>query len=93
MTQSDYLAHLESKLDEVDRGIARATAKLEAGDVTEKSRALHELTRLRNSHDELVKRIEAAKSAGADQWSALHMSFKEEADALADTLEKWLTQN
>ncbi len=92
MAASDYEAHLKSKLDEVDRGIRHATSMFEGGDIAEKSRALHELTRLRNRHDELLKRVEAAKTAGADQWSALHMSLKEEADALADTLEKWLTR-
>lgn len=92
MTDSDYVAHLVNKIAEVDQRIARAQSRLETGEVAGRSRALAELTQLRNRHDDLVKRVATAKAKGADHWGALHTSFKEEADALADTLEKWLTR-
>ena len=50
------------------------------------------MAHLRGRRDALLNRIEEAKAKGADQWSELHASLQEEADALTDTLERWLTR-
>lgn len=92
MAHSDYIEHLETKMAEVANGIEKAKKSLESGDIEGKTRALGELAHLRGRRDELVKRIESAKAEGAEEWSALRTSLKEEADALADTVEKWLTK-
>ncbi len=89
---SNYIEDLERKLVEIDDGIAAAQTRFDHGDEGDKVGALAELSLLRQRHDDLAQRIATAKEKGADTWSALHMSFREEADALKDTFEKWLTK-
>lgn len=89
---TDYTVQLERKLKEIDAHIDRLKELYEAGDIDEKVRLLSELNQLRLMHDDLVERVETAKQEGSDQWSALHESFREEADALHDTVAKWLTK-
>jgi peptidoglycan hydrolase CwlO-like protein len=92
MAKSNYVSDLEAKLEEVDRKIVEVGKRLESGTVEAKAHALSELSHLRQQHEDLAKRIEEAKARGAEQWRALHMSFQEEADALIDTLNSWLTR-
>ena len=92
MASADYVADLKAKLHTVDNNIERATKLLENGKLQDKAHALSEMAHLRQRHDELVERIEEAKAKGAEHWSDLHTSFQEEADALVDTLERWLTK-
>ena len=89
---TDYTVQLERKLKEIDAHIDRLKELYEAGDIDEKVRLLSELNQLRLMHDDLVERVETAKQEGSDQWSALHESFREEADSLHDTVAKWLTK-
>ncbi|MCG6904278.1 MAG: hypothetical protein LJE68_16520 [Rhodobacter sp.] len=89
---TDYIEHLGQKLNEIDHEIVRAKARFENCEMADKVKALAELSQLRVRHDDLAKRIEAAKDKGADQWSALRTGFQEEADGLKDTIEKWLTK-
>lgn len=92
MTDSDYLAHIKARIEEIDNRMKDAQSRLDSGDVGDKSGAVNQLAHLRSQHEDLVKRFDAAKAKGAEHWSALRTSFKEEADALADTMEKWLTK-
>ena len=92
MIHSDYVSRLESKLQDIDKSIERAQKLLEGPELSDKYRALGELAHLRGRRDALLNRIEEAKAKGADQWSELHASLQEEADALTDTLERWLTR-
>jgi hypothetical protein len=92
MANADYITHLEATLRDVDGNIERAKLMLEGPGIPDKMQALADLTHLRARHDELVQRIKDAKAEGATDWSALHMSFQEEADALVDTLDRWLTR-
>lgn len=92
MANSDYIEHLEAKLEQVDQMIKHAKSTLAGDDAATKPRAIEELAHLHTRHADLIARVEAAKAKGAEHWSALHASFQEEADALADTLEKWLTK-
>jgi hypothetical protein len=87
-----YIEDLERQLRHIDIGIAEAKDRLKGSEVTAKAKALDELVHLRLRHDDLVKRIADARDTGADKWSALHMSFQEEADGLRDTFENWLTR-
>ncbi|WP_323785027.1 hypothetical protein [Thalassovita sp.] len=89
---SDYIDYLERQLHEVDQGIERAQKHFEASGTSDKVKALAELTRLRQRHADLDQRIAAAKEKGTEAWSSLHTSFREEADALKDTLDNWLTR-
>lgn len=93
MTSSDYPEHLRNQLNEIHEAIARAQQALETSAPPRKAEALAELVRLKMQHDELARRLDEADSQGAEAWSALHASFREEADALADTLERWLTKH
>jgi hypothetical protein len=92
MPTDAYIQHLETQLAGVDAKLARAKAAIDDGRPDDQVKALEELSELRIRHDDLAKRIETAKQEGAETWSALHTSFREEADALADTLERWLTK-
>ena len=88
----DYIKHLEERLNDVDHGIERAKSRFEKSEAEEKVAALAELSQLRIRHDDLAARIAEAKEKGAEEWSSLRTGFQEEADALKDTLEKWLTK-
>ena len=92
MPTDAYIQHLETQLAGVDAKLARARAAIDEGRPADQARALEEWSQLRIRHDDLTKRIETAKQEGSEKWSALHTSFREEADALADTLERWLTK-
>ncbi|MCU4651479.1 hypothetical protein N8I71_01425 [Roseibacterium sp. SDUM158016] len=87
-----YIQHLENRLASVDAKLARAKAAIDEGGPADQAKALEEWSELRIRHDDLAKRIEGAKHENTEKWSALHTSFREEADALADTLERWLTK-
>ncbi len=89
---SDYTQHLERKLNEIEAEIDRVQASYERSDTDEKPHALTELSQLRVLHDDLSQGFDAAKKKGSEEWSSLHTSFQEEADALRDTIEKWLTK-
>lgn len=89
---ADYLHHLEQKLSEIDQAIENQKARLAGHDSDVKSHALEELAHLRLRHDNLVERINEAKTKGAEEWSELHTGFQEEMDGLQDTFEKWLTR-
>jgi hypothetical protein len=91
MPTDAYIQHLATQLAGVDAKLARAKAAIDEGRPDDQARALEDWSQLRIRHDELAARIETAKREGADTWSALHTSFREEADALEDTLERWLT--
>lgn len=90
---SDYVSDLEAQLRKVDTEMDRAARAVDHMTIDEKTHALSQMAHLRQQHENLVKRIAEAKAKGAENWSALHMSFQEEADALVDTLEKWLTRD
>lgn len=92
MQTENYITHLEAKLDDVDQQIARAARMLDNPDILGKARALDELTHLRIRRDALARQIEEAQDKGAADWSALRMSIQEEADAIKDVLESWLTR-
>lgn len=92
MPTETYIQHLETQLAGVDAKLARAKAAIDDGRPDDQAKALQEWSELRIRHDDLAARIETAKREGAEAWSALHTSFREEADALADTLERWLTK-
>jgi len=94
MATDNYVSHLKARLAEIDAGIARLKDAVHAQDSTEegKSSALAQLAGLRLRHETLAQRIAEAEAKGAAEWSALHESFKEEADALHDTMERWLTK-
>jgi hypothetical protein len=92
MPTDAYLRHLESQLADVDAKLARARTSIDAGRPADRAKALEDWSELRIRHKNLASRIETAKREGAETWSALHTSFREEADALADTLERWLTK-
>jgi hypothetical protein len=87
-----YTAHLERKLNEMESEIDSLQKMYDTSDVVEKARILSELSQLRVLHEDLAQRVDAAKKEGSDQWSILHESFQEEADALRDTIAKWLTK-
>lgn len=87
-----YTQHLEQQLQQVDKQIARAEKKLETGDVATKAQALGELSKLRSRHDDLVARIEDAKSKDADHWSGIRESLREDADALGDAVSSWMNR-
>lgn len=91
MPTDAYIEHLENKLAGVDAKLARAKTVIDEGRPADQVRALEEWSQLRIRHEDLAKRIEKAKQEGAEKWSTLHTSFREEADALVDTLEQWLT--
>jgi uncharacterized protein (DUF3084 family) len=93
MTKLDYLEQLEGQLEEIDAGLQRAETALAEGRTGEREKALAELADLRLRRDAIEKRIEEAKSKGADAWSDLHVSFREEMDGLADTVERFLTRH
>ena len=92
MPTDAYIQHLETQLANVDAKLARAKAAIGEGRPEDQAKALEEWSELRIRHQDLTARIETAKREGAETWSALHTSFREEADALADTLERWLTR-
>jgi hypothetical protein len=92
MPTDTYLQHLETQLAAVDAKLARAKATIDAGRTDDQVKALEEWSQLQIRHEDLAARIETAKRDGSDTWSALHTSFREEADALADTLERLLTK-
>ncbi|MDU8946208.1 hypothetical protein [Ovoidimarina sediminis] len=89
---ADYIDYLEQQLNIVDQGIARTRRHFETSDVSGKVAALADLRQLESRRDALTSRIAEAKEMGADQWSDFHVSLKEEADALRDTIESWLTR-
>ena len=89
---TDYIEHLEAKLRDIDKGIARAKNRFEQSAAAEKQKALADLSKLRVRHDELAERIEEAKEKGSDHWSAVRAGLQEEADGLKDTVESWLTR-
>ena len=89
---TDYAAHLERQLEDLDSKIEHLRAKYDASTVAEKAKLLSELGQLRVLHDDLAQRVDAAKKDGSEKWSTLHESFQEEADAVRDTLAKWLTK-
>ena len=90
MTKPSYTSHIETLLRDVDSRIRDAEARFQREEGAGRADALHELSRLRIRHDELAERIDRAKQEGADDWSTLHTSFREEIDGLSDALEKWL---
>jgi len=92
MPTETYIQHLETQLARVDAHLAKVKAAIDEGRLEDQVKALEEWGQLRIRHDTLSERIDTAKQEGADKWSALHTSFREEADALADTLERWLTK-
>ena len=92
MQTENYITHLKAKLDEMDRQITLAASRLETSNVAGKARALDDLAHLRIRRDELGKQIEKAQEKGASDWGALRMSMQEEADAIKDALEGWLTR-
>jgi hypothetical protein len=92
MPTDAYRQHLETRLQEIDGKMARAKTAVEAGDPKEKAGKIEEWSQLKRQHEDLVQRIAAAQKEGSEAWSVMHTSFREEADALADTLEKWLTR-
>lgn len=89
---ADYIDHLNDRLQEIDKGIEQAKARLDSSGLPEKASALAELSQLRIRHDDLVQRIAAAKQKAPETWSSLRTSFQEEADALRDTVGTWLTK-
>lgn len=93
MPSEDYIRHIEQQLRDVDAKLVSAKAALAAeGDIESKARDLEEWSRLKLRHEELEKRVEDAKRANPEDWSDLHTSFREEVDALVDTMERWLTR-
>ena len=89
---AEYTDYLEQQLNLADKGIARAKKHFEEADVSGKVEALADLKQLEGRHDELMSRIAEAKEKGAENWSAIRASFKEEADALKDTVGSWLSK-
>ncbi|MDG4647851.1 hypothetical protein P6F26_05300 [Roseibacterium sp. SDUM158017] len=92
MPTDAYIQHLEDRLATVDAQLARARTAIDEGLSEDRSKALETWTHLKQRHEDLAGRIAAARKDGASDWSALHTSFREEADALSDTLESWLTR-
>lgn len=92
MSTDAYIQHLEDQLATVDARLARARTAIDEGRPDDQAGALEQWSALRLRHDDLAKRIKAARTEGSGTWSALHTSLREEADALADTLERWLTK-
>jgi hypothetical protein len=92
MPTDAYIQHLETQLTGVDAKLARVKAAIDEGRLDDRVKALEEWSQLRIRHDDLAARIETAKREESETWSALYTSFREEADALADTLERWLTK-
>jgi chromosome segregation ATPase len=93
MTSGGYAEHLRNQLNGIDEAIDRARQAVETSSPPRRAEALAELVRLKMRHDDLARRLDAADREGAEAWSALHASFREEADALRDTLERWLTKH
>ncbi len=89
---SDYDDHLEQQLRTLDKDIEAARTRFEKSDVAGKVQALAQLVELRGRHDSLAARIAEAKKADTAAWSEVRTGFREEADALRDTLERWLTK-
>lgn len=92
MPNDDYVHRLETQLSNIDKHLDRTKEAIENGALADRVKALEEWSQLRIRKEELAERIEAAKKEGAENWSAIHASFREEADALSDTLERWLMQ-
>lgn len=92
MAHGDYIDHLEAKLRDVDRGIVRAETRLRGADIADTARAIADLAHLRTRHKELTAAIDEARAKGAGDWGALRTSFQEEAEALSDTVEAFLTR-
>ncbi|WP_343116101.1 hypothetical protein [Ostreiculturibacter nitratireducens] len=93
MTARTYVDHLKEQLERVDGEIEMARRNLDEAGMAGKVEALKALVVLKDRHDELRDRIEHASERHAEEWSALHASFQEEADALKDELERWVTKN
>jgi len=93
MAQEDYIQHLDKRLNEIDTKIFDAKNYLKQGKHTEKVAAAAELKLLEADHEMIAKKIAKAKSAHAEQWSALHTQFQEDLDALTEAIESWIVQH
>ena len=89
---SAYDDHLEQQLHALDKDIDAARTRFEKSGLEGKVQALAQLFELRGRHDSLAARIAEAKKSDTANWSEVRTGFREEADALRDTLERWLTK-
>ncbi|PWJ20264.1 hypothetical protein [Jannaschia seohaensis] len=92
MPTDAYMQHLESQLASVEAKLTRAKAAIDEGGPEDRAKALDEWSHLKMRPEHLLQKVEAAKRDNSADWSVLHTSFREEADALCDTLERWLTR-
>ncbi|KNG94590.1 hypothetical protein [Pseudaestuariivita atlantica] len=88
MTHTSYLDHLESRLKEIERALARENKTLEHGDIPDKVEALESLTKLEQRRRRLEERLETAREKHSETWSEAHAGFREELDGIEDTIEK-----
>ncbi|MBW4982734.1 hypothetical protein KZZ07_09290 [Mameliella sp. CS4] len=92
MATDSYVSHLKERLAKNNADITRLEERLQSADEPDKARAIAQLVQCRQRHDTLAERIARAETEGADDWSALHESFRDEADAISDTLARWLNR-
>ncbi|GIX13791.1 MAG: hypothetical protein KatS3mg118_1750 [Paracoccaceae bacterium] len=89
MSADGYIAHVEKTLRQIEERIAAARRQLAETEGARQREALDRLAELQVRHDELKRRLEEARAAHAENWSALHESLREDADALFDGFEAW----
>lgn len=88
-----YIEHLARRLAELHAGMAQARRRLEQGGTPAKVEALEELSALEVRRRAVADKMEKAKDAGAEEWSDLHMSFREELDGLARSVENLMLKH
>ena len=93
MEQESYIDHLKDRLERLESRMEAARAQIEAPDARSEMAALETLSRLRIRKAELEARLEDAKAAHAEAWSALHTGLQEDVDALFDGFEAWATRH
>lgn len=84
--KSEYIHDLKHELRELEKDMARARRRLDAGEIRDRPDAAGDLAVLEARHAEIEARIDAAREDGAEEWSSLHEGFREQLDDIGRTI-------